>query len=284
MPTRKPLFSIIVPTYQRAELLKAAIDSVLRQTIEDFECIVVDDGSDPPAEPVGDRRVRLLRRQQNGGQAPARNVGLNAARGRYVTFLDDDDVYTPDRLAIALEGLSRAPVAVCWTGHLDEHSREGRIWEGNVYDSILAGFPPHLGASALRRDLAVPFDERFQPTEDAEWWLRVASSANVATVPQIGHLFRGHWEDSRHRGGLHDHLAGNLALLKWHSDYFVSHASAAAFRWKRVGLMANDLGDYSLARAAFRRALRSRVELRTAWHFMRSLRPSVKISTVHISP
>jgi glycosyltransferase involved in cell wall biosynthesis len=282
--TEGPLFSVIISTYQRPRFLKEAIDSVLRQTIGHFECIVVDDCSHPPVELVSDRRIRLLRRSENGGQAPARNTGLQAARGRYVTFLDDDDLYTRDRLAIALEGLSRAPVAVCWTGHLDEHSRQGRIWEGNVYDSILAGFPPHLGATAIRRDLVVPFDERFQPTEDAEWWLRVASSAVVATVPKIGHLFRGHWADSRHRGGLKDHLAGNLALLKWHSDYFASHRRAAAFRWKRVGLMANDLGDYSLARAAFRRSLRSRVEMRTAWHLMRSLRPSERISAVHASP
>ena len=107
----QPLFSIIIPTYGRAEYLAEAVDSVLAQTVADFECLVVDDGSPEPVSlSTEDDRVRVLRREINGGPSTARNTGLAHARGRFVAFLDDDDLYLPVRLALALEGLARAPV------------------------------------------------------------------------------------------------------------------------------------------------------------------------------
>ena len=104
-----PLFSVIVPTYQRPPFLLEALDSVRRQTIESFECIVVDDGSPEPVRLANDDRVRLVRRPINGGVAAARNTGIDHARGRYITFLDDDDVYTPTRLALAVN------ISLSWT-------------------------------------------------------------------------------------------------------------------------------------------------------------------------
>jgi glycosyltransferase involved in cell wall biosynthesis len=91
------LFSIIVPTYNRAELLRAALDSVLAQTFSDYEVIVVDDGStDATATVVGryGNRVRLLR-QSNQGPGAARTLGAAQANGEYLAFLDSDDVFFP---------------------------------------------------------------------------------------------------------------------------------------------------------------------------------------------
>src|SRR5688572_26204040 len=109
-----PLFSVVIPTYARPEFLRLALQSVLAQTVQDFEALVVDDGAPGTVQLPNDRRLRLVRRSSNGGPAAARNTGLALARGQYVTFLDDDDLFTPDRLEIGLHGVREVPVATCW--------------------------------------------------------------------------------------------------------------------------------------------------------------------------
>lgn len=96
-----PLFSVVIPVFNRADILERAIRSVLEQTCQDFEIIVVDDGSrDHPEEVVkkiGDSRVRILR-QDNRGGAAARNRGFDEARGQFVALLDSDDQFLPHHL------------------------------------------------------------------------------------------------------------------------------------------------------------------------------------------
>lgn len=272
----EPLFSVIIPTYGRPAFLAEAIASVLAQTVEDFECLLVDDASpDPPEAPV-DARVRVVRRISNGGPSAARNTGLEHARGRYVAFLDDDDVFTPVRLALALEGLARAPVSICLVRFLHQAMRGPpcRTLEGNVADTILDHFTPSLGATAVRRESATRFDERLDNVEDVDWWRRTAAELPVSTVAQVGLLYRLH-HGARHRTGAEARARANVSYLAEHGDYFSSHPRAAAFRWKRVGLLAHSVGDESLARAAFARSLRIRAQPATAWHLARSLGRSV---------
>jgi glycosyltransferase involved in cell wall biosynthesis len=210
---------------------------------------------------------------QNQGEPAARNAGLEAARGRYVTFLDDDDLFTPDRLAIALEGLERAPVAVCRRRGLDGSSGAIRTLEGNVYDSILDGMTPQMGQVAIERELAPTFDESFPALTDVEWWLRVARDRPVSTVPRTGLLYRMH-EGSRNRNGLAERVRCSHLLLERHAGYFLSHPRAEAFRWKRIGLMNQRLGFHAAARSAFVRSLRVRPEAPTVAHLARSMRRS----------
>ncbi len=102
-----PFFSVVIPVYNRAGLLRVTIDSVLAQTEQDFEIIVVDDGSadNPKAivDEAADSRVRF-ERKDNGGGGAARNRGIDLARGRYIAFLDSDDRFLPHHLA-AMRGL-----------------------------------------------------------------------------------------------------------------------------------------------------------------------------------
>jgi glycosyltransferase involved in cell wall biosynthesis len=96
-----PFFSVVIPVYNRADVLETALRSVLDQTFQDFEIVVADDGSkDDPAAVIariGDPRIRLLR-QDNAGGAAARNLGIDAARGVFTAFLDSDDIFLPHHL------------------------------------------------------------------------------------------------------------------------------------------------------------------------------------------
>jgi glycosyltransferase involved in cell wall biosynthesis len=265
----QPRFSVIIPTYGRPEFLAAAIASVIAQTYADFECIVVDDASPDPAVLPPDERLRLVRRDDNGGPPAARNTGIASARGRYLAFLDDDDVWSPDRLKYAVEAHARAPVGVCWQTTLGRGDPpRGRPLEGDVGDTILDGIIPHLGATSIERLRAPRFDERYEASDDVEWWLRVAQDLRVATTPRVGLLYRVH-PGARPRTGQRKRLENGFMMLDQHREWFARHPRAQAFRLMRMGLAASKIGDRRMAVRLLVQSFRFNPRFRTAWHAMR---------------
>ena len=129
-PVRKPIFSVIIPVYNRAELLKRTIASVLRQELADFEILVIDDGSSDDIKSVvdgfSDARIRY-HRQINRGASAARNAGIDLARGDYVAFLDSDDAYLPHHLATMLSLLQSAPGAVAYCPIVATRGKNGNF-------------------------------------------------------------------------------------------------------------------------------------------------------------
>ena len=129
---QQPLFSVIVPAYNRAHLIEPTLASVVAQACADWECIVVDDGSaDGNALRVAvagmaDARFRYLRRD-NGGGGAARNSGIDAARGRFVAFLDSDDLFLPDKLSTMAAALADAPDTAFYAPVLVDRG-VGRHW------------------------------------------------------------------------------------------------------------------------------------------------------------
>jgi glycosyltransferase involved in cell wall biosynthesis len=262
--TDEPTFSVIIPTYRRPELLAEAVASVLAQTRSDWECVVVDDGGGLAIDPP-DPRVRVLTRPRAGGPAAARNTGVAAARGRWLTFLDDDDRYTPRRLELAAAGLARAPVAICWTrwfesdpatgGSAGPEPAKGRWLVGDVSDTILDSTTPHLGATAVAATAMVPFDVRFRAVEDVEWWLRMAERCPVDTIAEVGCEIRRHRGVRANRTDVGSRQGPNQLLLDDRPMWFASHPRARAFRWSRMGAMAVSAGDTSAARDAYRTSM-----------------------------
>jgi glycosyltransferase involved in cell wall biosynthesis len=270
------LFSVIVPTHNRPHLLAEAVASVLSQTIGDLEVLVVNDGDDEVAV-THERRLRVVERDQTGGVAAARNAGLNVATGRYVTFLDDDDVFLPRRLEIALEGLESAPVARCLEcpmgSDVSASSRpRSRSTTGWVHDTILDGIDAVAKTVALERQLAPRFNEEYLACEDVEWWIRLSSLAPVTTVHEVGYLTRPNPAPVG-LNGAQARLMFNKRLLDDYPEYFRTHPRARAFRHKRIGLRELDFGDRGAARRSFRRSLRASPSARTAWHYLRTWSP-----------
>jgi glycosyltransferase involved in cell wall biosynthesis len=109
----KPKVSVILPTYNRAHLIDRAIRSVLSQTYQDFELIVIDDGSTDKTEEVvksfNDSRIRYFQQNVNKGPAAARNIGIKAANGEYIAFQDSDDEWLPEKLEKQVEIIKNVP-------------------------------------------------------------------------------------------------------------------------------------------------------------------------------
>lgn len=108
-PADTPRVSVVIPTYNRADIITRAVDSVLAQTVDDIEVLIIDDGSTDGTraliEDIDDSRVRYLAHDTNRGVSAARNTGVEAGRGEYVAFLDSDDEWLPRKLERQLSAL-----------------------------------------------------------------------------------------------------------------------------------------------------------------------------------
>ena len=268
---------MIIPTHDRPELLREAIESVRRQSVTNVEIIVVDDASDPPV--VVDADIVLVRHDHPLGPPAARNAGVAIARGRAIAFLDDDDLWLPDRLLLARRGLERAPVAVCYSRYVHDDegvAGRGRMLEGDVSRSIREGMTPNLGQTAVLRSAWLQLDESNGASDDVDWWIRAAQRHRVATEPEVGFLYRLH-DGTRSTTSASARVKCALQILDHHAAYFASNPRAEAFHWFRLGLTARAAGDRRLAREALAHSFRRRPRARTAYHWLRSIGRSTTV-------
>jgi glycosyltransferase involved in cell wall biosynthesis len=179
------LVSVIVPTYNRASLLRQTIESVLAQTYPNIELIVVDDGStDAIATMLREYEGRLVNlRKVNGGGTAARNSGIAAARGEYLNFLDHDDLLLPTKIEKQVAILqSRPEVGLVHCGYY-RMDKDGQyidivnyLPEGDVRPVIVLGCFCWSGGPLIRRaciDQVGVFDESVW-SSDADMWLKIA--------------------------------------------------------------------------------------------------------------
>jgi len=246
-----PHFSVIVPTYGRPLGLEEALRSILEQSKPDFEVVVVDDASPVPVTlPTSDERVRLVRAATNGGPGAARNVGVEHAVGRALAFLDDDDVWLPNRLELAEAGLEQAPLAICW----QRAGRIGRRLDGNVFDTILDEEPPQFGAVTLDRSMWKPIDPSYRRGQDVVWWLNISRDVPVVTVPEVGLEIRSRPGKSGPEE-LGRRLAANERILQEFAGYFETHPKARAYRMRKSAKWESLLGNRATAMKWYWRSL-----------------------------
>jgi glycosyltransferase involved in cell wall biosynthesis len=137
-----PLLSIIIPTLNRPQMLMTAVQSALAQTLANIEVIVVDDGSEPPAELPELPRLRLLHHEFNQGHATARNTGAAAARAERICFLDDDDSLLPHMAEVSLAALNQVvdlPQPIVVMSGLDIINPDGSLLERHLPPTLPKG-------------------------------------------------------------------------------------------------------------------------------------------------
>lgn len=211
----QPQVSVIIPTYNCARYLPETIDSVLAQTYQDFEIIVVDDGSTDSTADIlqsyGDR-VRAVH-QPNQGVALARNHGIRLAHGEWIAFLDADDVLLPHKLAAQLELAAAHPELGMIHSGWQRVDSQGNLlmvvepWHQVpelTLESWLRWKPVLPSAMLFRRHWlheAGGFDPRFPPAEDTELVLRLALlGCQSKWLPQVTVNYRQHESSAMHKG------------------------------------------------------------------------------------
>lgn len=229
--------SIIIPTYNRRDMVIEAVESVLSQDYPEKEVIVVDDGStDDTSERLFqhfDRRITLLR-QENRGVSAARNCGILASAGTFLAFLDSDDSWLPGKLSAQMKWMEAHPeFAACQTeevwirdGVRVNPCRHHRKHSGWIFEKLLPLCLVSPSAVLVRRDVFEEvglFDESFPACEDYDLWIRIGARHPIGlietplTVKRGGHadqLSRTVWGLDRYRiASLQKALNGNFLDL-----------------------------------------------------------------------
>ncbi|MGB1317428.1 MAG: glycosyltransferase family 2 protein [Flavobacteriales bacterium] len=204
----EPFFSVVIPTYNRAEFLPTAVKSVLAQTFSAFELVVVDDGSEDNTEELmnafalSDSRVTYIK-QENKGRSTARNVGINSAIGQYICFLDSDDFWKPEHLASYHKSISSTSTPSFFYGGLTwwfvDENREQSVtytprsnFSSDVEFVIANEFAPDcvtIHRSLLNEHV---FDPSLFINEDLELWARIAAKHPVVEVKTNTAFLRVH--------------------------------------------------------------------------------------------
>lgn len=201
-----PTISVIVPTYNAERTILETIKSVQQQTFPDFELIVIDDGSKDRTleilQTIKDERLKIFS-YENGGNALARNRGISHATGEFISFIDADDLWTPNKLElqlIALQQNQEAGVAYSWTSYFIDGQEEfifpynPIFFEGNVYDKLLVNNFVASGSNILVRRKAIESSGEFEPTlkrcADWDFYIRLAAKWHFVVVPKHQILYR----------------------------------------------------------------------------------------------
>lgn len=270
-----PLVTVVVTTYNRPTYLGDAVDSVADQTYEPIELVVVDDHSDTPARRQlahlsGDEfhAMECIRHETNRGANAARNTGIQAASGKYIAFLDDDDTWIPTKIALQVDALETNDAAgVTYTGAITKAAGGTDIdipprVEGNITKILLCyNVVGTLSSIMVRRSLAceIPFDERFPSWADLEWYINLSTETEFHRIgePLVIYEFESH-----------NRLSEDVEKKRVAYERFLEKFDdlAAQFGWPfrrkmrgwaayRLGSAAVDARRYQLARQYLGRAI-----------------------------
>ena len=246
--------TIVVPTRNRAELLPRALRSALGQTYLELDVIVVDDASTDETQAVvqgfADPRLSYVRHTEPRGAAAARNTGLALARGAYVSFLDDDDEYPPDRTEVMARRLDRSSDRTAFAYARTEALVDGRrlhLYPETVpatltFSEYLSGRRFNGSCTLFRRSAIGSFDEALPPLEFSDLVLRVLRHNEAVFVDAIGLAY--HDDRDRPRLSIHD---GRLRdALRTQAERHLPGASrsvrAGFYTWAGFSSMRNTSG------------------------------------------
>jgi glycosyltransferase involved in cell wall biosynthesis len=265
-----PAISVILPVHNRADVLRRAIQSVVEQELEDWELIVVDDGSSDNSawvpESFRDKRIRVVQLDRNRGGNVARNRGIREAKAPLIAFLDSDDRYLPSKLAFVTAEFERRPdldllvdsfikVQPPGSRHAEVVRRNPVISDRDEFRTAL--FTRQLWkatpAITVKREIALEaglFDESLRRLQDFDFLIRVSELANCASTDEV--LWIKYW-DAAAISAQDNMMAANVELVRRHPEYLRTAAYrpglAYALRlsaWRKlrkgeVGGVANDV-------------------------------------------
>ena len=202
---QNPLISVVLPVYNCSLYIQDAISSILNQTIQDFELIIIDDCSIDNTvkivQSIGDSRIKLILKEQNKGLIDSLNIGFKEAQGKYIARMDGDDISLPDRFKKQLEILennSEIQVCGCWLQKFGSSNEiiKHKEFHDDIKTQLLLGNSMSLGSVMLIRKVFQNFffDISKVHVEDYDFWARTAFNYNFYNIQEVFYLYRVHQE------------------------------------------------------------------------------------------
>ncbi len=275
-----PIFSVLIPTYNRANLLPRAIQSVLHQTYTNFEILVVDDASTDNTSTIvkqfKDERITYTCRDVNQGNAAAKNSGISQARGQYIAFLDDDDEYLPNFLSSMQAALSIAShdVGFLWCGVQNiidtptgEIPTDIDLWQPqyksreHAYLSFLhwRSISAHNGLTIRKScfNTVGMFDESLRKAVDTDLLIRLVRHYDFTVVPDV--LVKHHSHSGpRVRKNAQWGADAYAQIIKKHEDTLRKHPDLWTELHYKAGWQYYHAGDRSNGRKFIQQALQKK--------------------------
>ncbi len=237
-PSSAPFFSVLIPSYNQANYLGQAVDSLKAQTVEDWEAVIVNDGSSDDTADVlaglaaAEPRLRVFH-QENKGCAAALNTALRQARGRWIAWLSSDDLFEPDKLAVHLEAIASHPDIRFFYSHFNYLSEEtGEKTSPDLWLSIpedwqqvshfFRGNYVHGNSICIDRscfEVVGEFDESSRQGQDFDMWLRLSARFRSRFIPRRTCITRWHSGQTTNAfpaAGFFDSTRACIAFLNRH--------------------------------------------------------------------
>src|SRR3989344_2431237 len=272
--------SVIIPTHNRPESLKKAINSVLGQTYQDLEVIVIDDGLEKRAIEIinsfNDSRLKYIQHLEEKGGSAARNTGIKNSSGEFIAFLDDDDEWVSHKLATQMAQFEPTPhdVGFCFS------AVENICVDRRYFTTVPSGIKDYHGLalsyfkSLLTVTLVIKkyvfeevgmFDEKFPSHQEADLMIRVTEKFKGLGInqPLVRVAMGGHDQVG---GSLKRRILGREMLLIKHKEKFEKDKKLLATQNFSLGLMYRDSAQFTKARDMFERAVRNDFSMRYFMH------------------
>lgn len=265
-----PRVSVIIPTYNRSKLLIEAVRSVLNQTFQDFELLIIDDGSTDDTEQrirdLQESRIRYSRNRANSGVSASRNNGISKSRGIYIAFIDDDDQWLPEKLEKQVRVLDTSPPdvgAVC-TGAVSVDIKSGvpievalPRYSGKVLNELLESNFISTSSIVVKRECfekVGTFDQTLSYGEDFDMWIRLARVFLVESIPEPLIKHTDHQNATSSNNKL---IARNLErIIDKHRELFRSNRKGLANYLLKAGTAYCYDGNIARGRALLLKAVR----------------------------
>lgn len=261
MGEKNPTVSVIIPTYNRAHLLGRSILSVLNQTYQDFEIIVVDDASTDNTEELisslVNEKIRYIRHEKNKGAGAARNTGIKAARGSYIAFQDSDDEWLLEKLEKQMKVFETGPEEVGmvysdmwrlngtrkWYFHSPSINPEDEI----IYERALDNLVECIGiqTALIKKECftnAGLFDESLNRLIDLEFFIRLSKYYYFNHIKEpLVHYFRTDYRIASSEKAL---VQSRMLILKKYYDDIKKNKKLLAGHYSRIGFALNLSGNF----------------------------------------
>lgn len=286
-----PFFSVIIPTYNRADKLRRALESLERQTCRDFEVIVCDDGSTDDTRDVvssftAKMQISYLREDNWGGPARPRNLGIAAARGEWLCFLDADDWWYPEKLEVVLAETGRADLVYHDFDVYTEQGKRGigkhsRKMNSPVFVELLTrGCSLVTSSVCVRKEIleksgGFAEERELIAVEDYDLWLRISRlTENFLHIPKI---LGAYWVDQANISEFSEkYIARETAIFCRHAACLSQAGRDEAERLLayKTGIARKHLGEFSESRRFFQKAMgskRIKIRIYARFYFILSL-------------
>ncbi|SHG44384.1 Glycosyltransferase involved in cell wall bisynthesis [Salegentibacter echinorum] len=267
MKNNLPLISVVLPVYNCGSYISEAIESILSQTISDFELLIIDDASQDDTvsqvEAFEDKRIRLIKKTVNKGLIDSLNLGFSLAKGKYIARMDGDDISLRNRfekqLAI-LENNQDIKAVGCWLQFFGNENKVLKHFEyhSQIQAQLLNSCPMSLGSVLLEKEAfkKFKFDKDKLHVEDYDFWSRSAWECEFYNIPEFLYLYRVH---------------GNQVSSKYRKIQLAGSIKIKLELYKKLSYNCEKFPDHLLIRLFFKKEIKNALDFKFLEKWFRTL-------------